>query len=48
MQIFIKRLIGTTITLNVNRSDTVLDLKLELEKRIGDPPDTQRIIYAGK
>ena len=48
MQIFIKTLSGTTLTLNVNRSDTVLALKREIYNRTETPPDMQRIIFAGK
>ena len=48
MQIFIKTLTGKTLTLNVNRSDSVMVVKQEIEKRIDAKPEFQRIIFAGK
>ncbi|KAK7108511.1 polyubiquitin-like [Littorina saxatilis] len=48
MQIFVKSLIGKTVTLDVNASDTVLQLKRQVEEREEIPPDMQRLIFNGK
>lgn len=48
MQVFIKTLTGKTITLDVEPTDSIENIKSKIQEKEGIPPEEQLLVFAGR
>ena len=48
MQLFVKTITGKTITIEVERTDTIKIIKEKIQDKIGAPTNHQTLLFAGK
>lgn len=48
MQIFVKTLLGATITLDVDEDEPIVNVKLMIERKTGTGVEQQRLIFLGR